>query len=229
MSKNIQNANSQTSELNADQVAEYLLANPSFLLDRPDVLQNLQVILQDEGVVSLTQLQTDQLREKVSSQSEQLQAILDNARRNEKIYTSFALLNIEISKANSIEVLEQCLQTHLVDKLQLETFKLILFDSNDLSASTDQISEMQYHAIIEKKLGQSFFYLGRLGKLEHDALFDDAEAKSVALIKLNSQNQTIGVLAVSSESPSHFSPDMDTSILNFLRLMLNHHVTRLCE
>jgi uncharacterized protein YigA (DUF484 family) len=51
-------------------------------------------------------------------------------------------------------------------------------------------------------------------------LFADSSAESVALMLLD-DNQEIGILGISSSDPSHFTPDMDTLLLQQLQQVLN--------
>lgn len=211
--------------ISAEQVAEYLGENPYFLIENPDLLLDIQVSLQENGVVSLTQIQIEQYREKIKQLKVQLEHLVDNARSNELIYNTYAKLNIEISKVNSLDKLISVLQEHLLDVLGLEDLNLVLLD-NDTSKNTPPLlSEIQHHALFEKKLSKTPFYLGRLGKIEKETLFPNASANSVALIRIG-EEKTLGLLAISSHKATHFGPSMDTMLLEFLRMSLNYHVER---
>lgn len=64
------------------------------------------------------------------------------------------------------------------------------------------------------------FFFGRLSQHERQLLFADSSAESVALMLLD-DNQEIGILGISSSDPSHFTPDMDTLLLQQLQQVLN--------
>lgn len=210
--------------VNIESVSQYLRENPMFLVENPEVLMDIQVTLSENGVVSLTQIQTEQYREKVRQLKTQLDSLVNTARQNEHIYTSYAQLNIRLSQVNSLTKLRTVLEEYLLDALNLEAVKLILLDTKN--SETVELSEIQQHAIFDKKLAKSPFYLGRLGKLEKQALFADHEANSVALIQI-CDNPTIGLLAVSSVNAMHFNPKMDTMLLDFLRQALEIHIPRI--
>jgi len=212
------------SPLNAESVAQYLSDNPSFLIENPDLLLEMQVALQNNGVVSLTQIQIEQYREKIKQLKNQLDQLIHNAVSNERIYTNYAKLNIEIARVNTVDKLILKLQEYLIDGLGLEDINLLLLKPKEGQEAL--LSEIQHHALFEKKLSKTPFYLGRLGKIEKETLFPNASANSVALIRIG-DDETLGLLAIASSKATHFGPNMDTMLLDFLRLSLNFHVQRL--
>jgi uncharacterized protein YigA (DUF484 family) len=207
-------------------VAKYLLDNPSFLLENPDLLIEIQVQLQENGVVSLTQLQAEQSRDKIKQLKNQLEQLVSNARRNELIYKTYAELNLDLARADSIDTLEASIRHHLVETLGLETAQVMLIDNNENA----KLSEIQHRSIFDKKLAKQDFYFGRVGQVEKAALFPDAKAASVALIKLSENEKpysTIGLLAIASEDPLHFQPGVDVDLIELLRKNLNFHIARI--
>lgn len=214
-------------ELTEDAVANYLLQNPSFLIERSDVLLDIQVALQESGVVSLTQIQTEQYREKIKALKVQLEKLLNNARNNEVIYKTYASLNLALAKASSLTDIDSILKQYIVDELSLEAFNLVLLgNTTDHTESQPFLSELQHHAMFEKKLAKSPFYLGRLGKLEKETLFPNNEANSVVVMQIG-ETKAIALLVISSTDAMHFNPKIDTMLLEFLRQALNYHIARL--
>ncbi|MFT6267496.1 MAG: hypothetical protein ACJAVV_000294 [Alphaproteobacteria bacterium] len=226
---------------NKELVAKYLLANPSFLIDNPDLLAQIQVQLQENGVVSLTQIQASQAREKIKLLKSQLEELVTNARLNEIIYKTYAELNLDLAKASCFTELEACLTKHLVGTLRLESARIVLL--NDENSNQQPLSEIQQRSLFDKKLARQPFYFGRVGSIEKGALFPKAKAESVALVLLSeslpaqntasnnavaqSKPPTIGLLAIASKDPLHFQPEMDTVLVDYLRKNLNFHLSRL--
>jgi uncharacterized protein YigA (DUF484 family) len=219
--------------IDKEDVAQFLLANPSFLVENPDLLVQIQVHLQENGVVSLTQIQAAQSREKIKQFKSQLDEIVTNARQNELIYKTYAELNLDLAKASNIKDLESSLQKHLVNTLGLESARIVIIDEkNDTSP---QLSEIQHRSLFDKKLATKPFYFGRLGGVEKEALFGQLQAESVALVLLNKSDNSIdkqkvppiGLLAISSKDPLHFKPNVDTVLVDYLRKNLNIHLNRL--
>ncbi len=221
-----------SSTVNKDSVAKYLLEHPSFLIENPELLAQLQVQLQAHGVVSLTQLQAEQAREKIKQLKLQLEQLVSYARTNEKIYKTYAQLNVDLAKTQTISEIEQTIQRHLVSGLGLEAANLLLINMPEHKPE-QALSEIQHRSIFDKKLAKSDFYFGRIGTIEKAALFPNANAESVALIRLSSDSDqvqtpdTIGLIAIASNDSMHFQPKMDTVLVEFLRKNVNLHVQRL--
>lgn len=211
--------------LEADDVAEYLRQNPAFLIEQSDLLLDIQVVLGESGVVSLTQIQSEQYREKIKQLKSQLESLVTNARNNEHIYKTYAQLNIDIAQTSSMQELVELLASRFVSELGAQAVQLVLLDENT-NPSNIVLSEIQQHSIFDKKLAQKDFYLGRLGKLEREALFPGVQAESVAIIKLGG-NKPFGLLAVSSKDPLHFTPEMDLMLIDFLRKSLDYHIAKI--
>ena len=215
----------ESSKITNDDVAAYLRKNPAFLIENRELLFDIQVVLSQQGVVSLTQIQSEQYRDKIEVLKSQLDSLVSHARKNEEIYKAYAELNIDIAQTSTVEALNQTLEARLVHDLGLEKVQLILLNHKD-TTSNIELSEIQQHSIFDKKLSKTNFYLGRLGKLERQAIFPDAQAESVAMIKLGEQ-KPFGVLAIASKDPLHFTPEMDTMLIEFLRKNLNFHILKL--
>lgn len=209
----------------AEDVANFLRQSPKFLVEHRDLLLDIEVLLSEPGVVSLTQIQSTQYREKIKQLKTQLESLVGNARKNELIYKVYAQLNIDIAQTNTFDGLMQALSKGLLAELGLEKLQLVLLNS-EINPVNVSLSEIQQHSIFDKKLAKSDFYLGRLGKLEREALFPDAKAESVAIIKLG-EDKAFGLLAIASQDPLHFNPEMDTMLIDFLRKSLNLHIPKL--
>ncbi|MFC4701099.1 DUF484 family protein [Glaciecola siphonariae] len=212
-------------ELSTQAVAEYLRAHPDFFLDCPDVLADLHVHHQSKGVVSLTQLQSEQYRDKIKSLKKQLEKLISNAKRNETIYTTYAKLNYEIVQCESFESLEALMSKELCESLGLSHAHIYPFMVDKLPASK-LMPEIQQRGLVEKKLNRSDYYFGRLGLNEKQLLFPGEVAESVALTTIG-KNKPIALLAIASANPLHFTPDMDTTLLNYLRDFLSFHLPKL--
>lgn len=230
-------ATAEKPPITKEQVAKYLLANPRLLIDNPDLLTQIQVQLQQIGAVSLTQIQSAQSREKIQQLKSQVDDMVKNARKNEFIYKTYAQLNLAIASTQHYNELQDCIERHLVGILGLEATQIMVLDEANTNASA--LSEIQQHAIFEKKLAKNYFYFGRISNLEKAALFPNAQAESVALVLLTppqddgehnpcaKKTVTKGLLAIASKDPLHFEPGIDTVLLDYLRQNLNIHLNRL--
>jgi hypothetical protein len=212
-------------KLSSEGVSDYLREHPDFFLNYPDVLAELHVHHQSRGVVSLTQLQSEQYRDKIKSLQKQLEKLLSNAKRNETIYHTYAKLNLAIVQCGSFEQLEQVLCNDLCSSLDLTHAHLYPFMSDKIP--TDKLMpEIQQRSLVEKKLNRSDYYFGRLGLNEKQLLFPGEVAESVALMTIG-QTKPIALLAIASDNALHFAPDMDTTLLSYLRDFLSFHLPKL--
>jgi uncharacterized protein YigA (DUF484 family) len=206
-------------------VVDYLSQHPDFFLSHPEVLAQLHVHHQNKGVVSLTQLQIQQYREKIKTLKKQLDLIITNAKRNETIYTTYADVNLSIVKSNSFDELEQALNDELCPSLGLNKIHIYPFQGSEL-ATEKLMPELQQRAFLDKKLNAQGFYFGRLGQNEKQVLFPDQSAESVALVSIG-EPKPIALLAIASKDALHFTPDMDTMLLQYLRDFLSFHLPKL--
>ena len=73
--------------LKKKEVAEYLILNPDFLVENPQVLSSLRVVHDSGAAVSLIQKQVEILRENYNTTSNSLLNFLEEAKNNEKIFS----------------------------------------------------------------------------------------------------------------------------------------------
>jgi uncharacterized protein YigA (DUF484 family) len=212
-------------QISEKDVADYLQQHPDFFLSCPDVLADLHVHHQNKGVVSLTQLQSEQYRDKIKALKKQLQKLLDNAKRNETIYTTYAKLNLAIVQCESFGQLQEVLNSELCESLGLTHAHVYPFVSDKLPAQM-VMPEIQQRSLVEKKLNRSHYYFGRLGQNEKQLLFPGEVAESVALMTIG-ESKPVALLAIASDNALHFTPDMDTTLLSYLRDFLSFHLPKL--
>ena len=204
----------EVGELTAEQVGQYLVENPDFFIQHPSILEALQIPHLQKGSVSLVELQSEQLRKKVRLLNYKLSQLIGIAKQNEKIYRAYADLNLRLLTCKDVGEMLIKLQETLQDELGLASVELKLFKG------ANALPELQQRLFMEKRFKQGPYFFGRLSQHEKQLMFGNEVAESVALILLG-ENRNLGVLAVGSRSADHFTPDMDTLLLNQLREVLN--------
>jgi uncharacterized protein YigA (DUF484 family) len=200
-------------QLTAEQVANYLLANPNFFIQHPNLVEKAAIPHVQKGSVSLVELQSEQLRKKVRTLNHKLSQLISIAKRNEEIYRIYADLNIRILKCTSMEDLIFTLEEVIQENLKLASVTLMPFKG------AHALPEIQRRLFIEKRFKRDKFFFGRLSEHEHKLLFADQEVKSVALLLLGDLGE-LGILAIGSNDASHFNPDMDTLLISQLQQFL---------
>ncbi|NVK54358.1 MAG: DUF484 family protein [Alteromonadaceae bacterium] len=204
----------EVGDVTAEQVGQFLVANPDFFIQHPSILEGLQIPHVQKGSVSLVELQSEQMRKKVRLLNYKLSQLISIAKQNEKIYRAYADLNLRILTCKDISEILLRLQETLQEELSLASVELKMFKG------ANALPELQKRLFMEKRFKQTPYFFGRLSQHEKQLMFGDQTAESTALILLGDNNE-LGILAVGSHSADHFTPDMDTLLLNQLREVLN--------
>lgn len=211
-------------------IAEYLLENPSFFDHHPDLLAAMQVRHDAKGAVSLVERQQQVLRDKIASLEEEITALMGNARRNERIFQSYSTLYQQLLRCTDIQQVEQALVATFVDDLGLTAHSLKLFvPTSHAHLAFDADTHKQ---LLRKRFDSAMVYFGRLPEDEQKLVFQDAKSapgiESVALLlveKDQSEQQTsreLALLALGSQDPAHFEPNMDHLLISQLQAVLSY-------
>ena len=204
----------ETGAVTAEQVCQYLVENPDFFIQHPSILEALQIPHVQKGSVSLVELQSEQLRKKVRLLNYKLSQLISIAKQNEKIYRAYADLNLRLLTSKNVSDILLKLQETLQEELGLASVELKLFKG------ANALPELQQRLFLEKRFKQGPYFFGRLSEHEKQLMFGKDVAESATLILLGDRRD-IGILAVGSRNADHFTPDMDTLLLNQLREVLN--------
>ena len=203
-----------TSTLSSTDVHAFLLENPEFFAQYPDLLEKIKLPHEHKGSVSLVEIQSDQLRQKVRQLNFKLNQLVTIAKQNEKIYRVYTDLNVQLLRCESVAEVQFTLEDVLQERLQLSSAVIKSFKG------PHAIPELQQRLFTEKRFKNTNFFFGRLSRHERQLLFGESPAESVALMLLG-DNRDLGILGISSSDASHFTPDMDTLLLQQLQQVLN--------
>lgn len=204
----------QYSSPSAEEVKAYLLANPDFFNQHPELLERIEVPHAHRGSVSLVERQSDQLRDKVRSLSHKLNQLISIAKQNEEIYRVYADLNLKLLECKFVSQLQDTLESVIRQRLKLSAVTLRPF------SGAHALPEIQRKLFLEKRFKQDSFFFGRISQHERQLLFTEQPAESVALMLLGERSE-LGILAIGSTDPGHFNPDMDTLLITQLQKFLN--------
>ncbi|MGJ8679151.1 DUF484 family protein [Paraglaciecola sp.] len=197
-------------QLSAEQVAQFLMSNPDFFAQHPNLVAKINIPHAQKGSVSLVELQSEQLRKKVRTLNHKLSQLISIAKQNEQIYRVYADLNIRILKCTSMEDLILILEEVIQENLKLASVVLVPFKG------AHALPEIQKRLFIEKRFKRDKFFFGRLSEHERKLLFADQDVKSVALLLIGDLGE-LGILAIGSTDAGHFNPDMDTLLISQLQ------------
>jgi uncharacterized protein YigA (DUF484 family) len=201
------------SALTAEQVAAFLLEHPDFFVEHPDVLPEVKLPHLHKGTVSLVELQTDQLRAQLHQQRQELAQLISHADHNEQLFHVYSHLLLALYQCDSLTSVEEALKASFSGDLSFVNLALQIF------IKRPDLADFQHHKLIDKRFKNSDFFFGRLSQNETKQIFNDTNVASCALILLG---DSAGLLAVGSDDPAHFHPQMDTLFLLPLKKLLEH-------
>lgn len=214
-----------TELLTANQVAQFLIGQPDFLLENPDVLEKIQLSAAPPGTISLSQRQFENAKDKNRQLHEQLHALIENARQNNELQTRVHQLCLKLMDVHPVEDLFPLLVSELKHEFNADEVSLRLFHSElsvlPLPQTSENIAQLHSDDDMLKPFDGMLTKLtpvcGRLSAQQKQVLFGEHanKVKSVACLPLG-HNPCAGLLAIASYDENRFHADMATDYLAFL-------------
>lgn len=204
----------EDASVSADDVRAYLLNNPEFFAHYPELLEKMHIPHEQHGSVSLVEKQSEILRNKVRQLSRKIHQLIAIAKQNERIYRVYVDLNIRLWQCKDFADIQNTLEQVMLQQLKLSAVSIRPF------RGPFAMTEIHQRLFTEKHFKNKLFYFGRLNQHEKHLLFDEQPAESAVLVRLGGDDD-LGILAVGSNDPGHFNPDMDTLLLTQLQQFLN--------
>lgn len=204
-------------KITEDIVAQFLIDNPSFFHQHPELLGRIKVDTPERGAISLVEVQVNNLRERINELEEEITSLMSLAAINDQLFRGFAkvqkalLLCCDFFEAAKV-IEEKALSLNLTAHI-----KLVNHTHPKYTLTQEALDKF-----LKKFLNGHSVYLGRLRQVERESLFSyvgldlsSAELGSFAILPLG-QSQPLGVIAFSSADGGHFQPSMDTVFLEQL-------------
>jgi len=211
--------------LTDEQIADFLLRNPDFLVSKPAVLAELNLPHDLGGkAVSLVERQVSILRERNMDMRHRLNTLLDNARVNDLLYEKTKRLVLSLLDTNQLDDCLDALFFGLQNEFDIPFSSLLLINSDqqafadpaNLQAKVLCISEA------EENLGSIIHnpraICGQIDTKEKSFIFDGngSAIGSTALAPLKIDSRLLGLLAVGNPDPDYYRSSMNTLFLNFI-------------
>jgi uncharacterized protein len=201
---------SESESLDADSVALYLQEHPGFFDRYADLLNSVQIPSPHGGrAIALSDRQVQNLREKNRALENKLGELIRFGEENDTISDRVHALAVALIGAAGTGPVIDTVYDQLRTSLQVPHVALRLWEGEGEAPEFDAVSEELREFAL--KLEQP--YCGANENFEAVAWFDAGEVGSVVFVALRDAQRCIGLLALGSEDPQRFYPEMGTLYL----------------
>jgi len=202
-------------------VASYLLKNPDFLDQNPDVLEALKINHQSGAAVSLIERQVEQLRASNEELERQLKRLMLVASENEQLMSRLHKLTLELLTIDSRTEFFTHLGNSLLNDFNADILQIYLFDLDTAAQAGEDVIGIQADdpqvEQFQSQLEKDQTVCGRMSENKLEFLFGSKArwVQSTALVPLGEQGSD-GIMAIGSSDPARFYPGMGTLFLDLL-------------
>ena len=214
--------------LTPEQVAEFLRQNPGFFENHVDVLMNLQVPHPHGGrAVSIGERQLVAVREKARMLEDKLRELIQFGEENDAVGEKVHRLCCRLMEAPSLDAALDTLYLDLLDHFAVPHVAVRLWNVAEENPDTKEFAPVPHEMreFVEKMQAP---YCGSHAVYESHSWFGEAapHLKSFALVKLERDGLDFGVVALASEDPRRFYPEMGTLYLARIGELMSHALWR---
>jgi uncharacterized protein YigA (DUF484 family) len=214
--------------LTAEQVAEFLKQNPGFFESHVEVLMNLQIPHPHGGrAVSIGERQLVAAREKAKMLEDKLREMIAFGEENDAVSEKVHRLACRLLDAPSLDAALDTLYLDLLDHFAVPHVAVRLWGVAEENPDTKEFAPVasEMRQFVEQMAAP---YCGHHAVYESQSWFGEAAAhlKSFALVQLRRDKTGFGVIALASEDPKRFYPEMGTLYLARIGDLLSHALWR---
>jgi len=214
--------------LTSDQVAEFLKQNPGFFENHVEILMNLQIPHPHGGrAVSIGERQLVALREKSKMLEDKLHELIQFGEENDAAGEKVHRLACRLVDARSLDATLDTLYLDLLDHFAVPHVAVRLWNVAEENPDTREFSGVagEMRQFVEQMTAP---YCGHHPVYESQSWFGEAaqHLKSFALVKLVRDGLVFGVVALASEDPKRFYPEMGTLYLTRIGELVSHSLWR---
>ena len=214
--------------LTAEQVAEFLRQNPGFFENHVDILMNLQIPHPHGGrAVSIGERQLVAVREKAKMLEDKLRELIQFGEENDAVGEKVHQLSCRLIDAPSLDAVLDTLYLDLLDHFAVPHVAVRLWNVAEENPDTKEFAPVaaEMRQFVEQMTAP---YCGHHAVYESQSWFGEAapHLKSFALVKLVRDGLVYGVVALASEDPKRFYPEMGTLYLARIGELVSHSLWR---
>ena len=209
-----------------EDVKTYLQSNPEFFEENASLLAQIHLPSpHGTGTISLAERQQLAQRDKINALESNFAELVLNARDNDAIANKIHAFSLNLHKAKTFDAIEQLISQDLPEQFDISDTCLRLW-ANPLDAANS--SNLVFSTVTEEVktwvASQIQPYCGVPPSFASEDWFLEP-ANSIALIPLRDV-QTIGFLALASDSDKRFFTEMGTDFLSKIGELLSAALTR---
>ena len=214
--------------LTADQVAEFLKQNPGFFENHVDILMSLQIPHPHGGrAVSIGERQLVAVREKSKLLEDKLRELITFGEENDAVGEKVHRLACRLIDAPSLDATLDTFYLDLLDHFAVPHVAVRLWNVAEENPETKEFSTVATE-MREFVAQMATAYCGQHAVYEMQGWFGEAapHLRSFALVALKHDDLLFGVIALASEDPKRFYPEMGTLYLARIGELLSHALWR---
>ena len=199
------------------EIAEYLILNPNFFKENPEVLNSIEIIHESGAAVSLIQKQVELLRSNYNSTTDKLMELLGIAKNNEDIFILTKELILSLIDASSIEEIVALIEKSFVADFGAKKSKVLFFTESSKNLPKGRVKNpAEARNILGNLLKPGKIFCGEVNKEVAKFIFNQKTGvKEIALVPLNSSS-LLGLIALGSDQPGKYSDNKDSLFLDFI-------------
>lgn len=210
-------------------VRDFLLENPTFLDDNPDILEGLTLPHNSGTAVSLVERQVGVMRDRNKEMRKRLENMLETAHDNDLLFEKTKRLVLNLLEAKNLPALVETLYDSLGKDYAIDFYSLTLLgDEGQLPPTMARIASLEKaNETVGTLLGSNRAVCGVLREDEMTFLFGEKglQVGSVAAVPLR-YNNLYGILAVGNSDPNFYKSSMGTLFLSYIAEVLNRIVPK---
>ncbi len=203
--------------LKKKEVAEYLILNPEFLVDNPQILSSLRVDHDSGAAVSLIQKQVEILRKNYYTTSNNLLNFLEEAKNNENIFSLTKRLTLDLINTSSIEEVISITEKAFKKDFHTTDCKFVFFEQKNKALPNRRVKDPDKSKdILGDLIKENKTYRGVLHQDQSNFIFNKKQKIVDAILTPLSCSYIKGYLALGSDKIGKYDESKDSLFLDFI-------------
>lgn len=211
-----------------EQVADFLKQNPGFFENHAEILVDLQIPHPHGGrAVSIGERQLVAVREKAKLLEDKLRELIHFGEENDAVSEKVHRLACRLVEATNLDGALDTLYLDLLDHFAVPHVAVRLWNVAENNPETKEFSPVaaEMRDFIAR---MAVPYCGHHAVYESQSWFGESapHLKAFALVPVQREDLTFGAIALASEDPKRFYPEMGTLYLKRIGEIMSHVLWR---